>query len=149
MELRNILKKCMINFLMIQAGITLSVGIIGCINPPPSGVSHYVFFMPFVYAFFCIFPSFVTYSKKELSIKQMAMRKVVQFLLIELVVMLISYIIGTLHDTFMSTAIMLAVAVIYAAVNFGDYLISKSDADAMTRKIQRIKRQEQEWERHE
>lgn len=144
MELRNVLKKCMINFLMIQAGITLSIGIISCINPPTSGVNHYVFFMPFVYAFFCILPSFVTYSRKELSIKQMAMRKVIQFLLIELVVMLISYIMGPLRDTFMSLSIMVAVAVVYAAVTFFGYLISKSDADAMTRKIQRIKEQEQE-----
>lgn len=144
MELRNILKKCMINFLMIQAGITLSIGIISCINPPTAGINHYVFFMPFVYAFFCILPSFVTYSKKELSIKQMAIRKVIQFLLIELVVMLISYIMGPLHDTFMSVAIMLAVAVVYAAVIFLGYLVSKSEADAMTKKIQHIKELEQE-----
>ena len=55
MELKSILKKCMIDFLMIQAGITFTIGVIGCIKTPSLGVTHYSFFMPFVYAFFALF----------------------------------------------------------------------------------------------
>jgi len=144
MEFKNILKKCMIDFLMIQAGITMAIGVISCINPPPKGMNHYMFFMPFVYAFFCIIPSFVTCSRKELSIKQMAVRKVIQFILIELSVILVSYVMGPLHDISMGIAIIIAAAVVYAAVNCFGYLISKADAEAMTKKIQRIKEQKED-----
>lgn len=142
MEIRNILKKYMIDFLMIQAGITLAIGIISCINPPPAGINRYMFFMPFVYAFLCLLPSFVTYSREELSIKQMTVRKVIQFVLIELLVVLVSCIMGPLHDIFMGIAIIMVVAVIYAVVNCLDYLIFKADAEAMTKKLQRIKEQQ-------
>lgn len=65
MEFRIIFKKCIIDFLMIQAGITLAMGVICCINPPSAGISPYLLFMPFVYAFFCILPSFIIYSKRN------------------------------------------------------------------------------------
>ena len=137
MELGEFLKRCAVSFLMIQAGITLSVGIICCIKPPPHGLSHYAFFMPFVYAFFCILPSFVVYSSKELSVRQMAVRKVIQFFLTEFVTLLISYLIGTLDSAFLCVSIAAAVAVIYVAVNLLDYLLLKSDADMMTTAIQK------------
>lgn len=149
MELRSVLKKCMMDFLMIQAGITLAIGVIGCIKTPTLGVTHYSFFMPFVYAFLCVIPSFVIYSAKELSIKQMLVRKVIQFLLIEFIVMLVSYMIGTLNNTFICIAILLAVVVVYTVVNVLEYLICKSAADAMTKKIQYIKEREQDDQYHE
>lgn len=74
----------------------------------------------------------------------MAVRKVIQFLLIELTVILISYVIGALQTPLIRTAIIIAVAVVYLLVNYFSYLISKSDADAMTQKIQHIKKQKKE-----
>lgn len=144
MKSGDFLKKYAIDFLLIQAGITLAMGIIGCIAPPEEGLEHYILFMPFVYAAFCLLPSVVTYSSKELNIKQMVCRKIIQFLLIELVVLLISYFARALFSTFMCIAIMLAVAVIYAAVNWIDYGMGKADSAAMTQKLQRIKEKEEE-----
>ena len=146
MELRSVLKKCILDFLMIQAGITLAIGVIGCIKTPELGVTHYSFFMPFVYAFFCVIPSLVIYSAKELSIKQMLVRKVIQFFLIELIVMLVSYMIGTLNNSFICIVILLAVAIVYVLVNVFEYLFCKSEADTMTKKIQHIKEKEQDVE---
>lgn len=144
MELKSILKKCMMDFLMIQAGITLSIGVIGCIKTPTVGVTPYSFFIPFVYAFFCVIPSFVIYSANELSIKQMLVRKVIQFLLIEFIVMSVSYMMGTLNNTFICIAILLAVVVVYIVINVLEYLFCKSETDAMTKKIQYIKEKEQD-----
>ncbi len=148
MELKSILKKCMMDFLLIQAGITFVIGVIGCIKAPVSRISYDSFFMPFIYAFFCSIPSFVIYSAKELSIKQMLVRKAIHFLLIESIVMLISYMIGTLTDTSICIAILLAVIVVYTAVNVFEYLFCKLEADAMTKKIQYIRGKEQEEQYH-
>lgn len=74
----------------------------------------------------------------------MAVRKVIQFLLIELTVILISYVIGALQTPLIRTAIIIAVAVVYLLVNYFSYLISKSDANAMTQKIQHVKKQKKE-----
>lgn len=69
----------------------------------------------------------------------MVIRKIIQFVLIELIVFLISYVMGPLHDIFMSVAIIVAVAVVYAIVNCLDYLIAKSDSKAMTEKLHQMK----------
>lgn len=139
MEFKRFLKNRAIVFLLVQAGITLSIGIIGCISPTPRGISPYGFFMPFIYAFFCVLISFVTYSPRELSIKQTMVRNVIDFVLVELAVIVISYMAGALVSTFMLVAVTLAAAVVFTAVGLINYYILKKDADAMTRKIRRIK----------
>ena len=78
----------------------------------------------------------------------MAVRKVIQFLLIELLVVFISHAVGALDDAFMGAAIIIAVAVIYSLVNYLSYLISQSDAEAMTRKMQRIKEEIKNDKKH-
>lgn len=139
MELRSILKKCMLDFFLIQAGITFAIGVIEYIGSPASGAAQYIFFMPFVYAFFCVIPSVVVYSSKELSIKQMLVRKAIHFVLIELIVMLISYKTGVLASTFMRIAIPLSAAAVYIMVNVLEYLFCKLEADTMTKKIQCVR----------
>lgn len=139
MDIKNFWKSKLMDFLMIQAGITFGIGIIGCINPPHNGVSHYILFMPFIYAFFCVMISCVTYSPKELSIKAMFVRKMIQFILIEVVVLIISDIASSSLESSMVVSIMIAVAVIYVAVNYIDYRIAKNATDEMTRKIKELK----------
>lgn len=107
MELREFFKKCMIDFLLIQAGITLSIGIIGCSSSSAGRPDYSILFLPFIYAFFCLLPSFVVYSSKELSLKQMVFRKILQFLLIEAVVVLVSYIAGAFINDSLCVTILL------------------------------------------
>lgn len=147
MDVRSLLKKCMMDFLLIQAGITLAMGVSGCMMPSAyDGITHYFFFLPFVYAFFCMVPSVVIYSAKELSIKEMLVRKVLHFILIELIVMLVSYGIGALENAFLRKAIPLSVVVVYAAINVLEYLFYKSEADTMTRRLQDIRKKGREDE---
>lgn len=129
------------DFLLIQAGITLSIGIIGCSSPSAGRPDYSILFLPFIYAFFCLLPSFVVYSSKELSLKQMVFRKILQFLLIEAVVVLVSYIAGAFINDSLCVTILLTVAIICAAVNLIDYYMEKNDSAEMMKKIQQIKEQ--------
>jgi len=140
MEWKEFLKKSLIDFLIIQAGITLAIGIIGCIKQPTTDFHYAGFFVPFLYAFFCLLPSVVTYSSYELSIKQMIVRKVIQLLLIEGIVLLISYIVGALSDFLMGMIIAFVVVIIYILANFIDYYIARSNAYLMTKKVKSMKK---------
>ena len=51
MEFRIILKKYINDFLMIQAGITLAIGVISCIRPPQMGINRLMFLCPFYMLF--------------------------------------------------------------------------------------------------
>ena len=142
MDIRSILKKCMLDFLIIQAGITLTIGIIICIHPPSYRVTYEMFFMPFVYAFFCVIPSLILYPVKEPGVRQMLVRKVIHFVLVELIVIVISAKTGILDDTFMCVAIPLSATAIYLIVNVLTYFFYKTEADTMIKKIQHIRAKE-------
>lgn len=51
MEIKIIFKKCIRDFLMVQAGITLAMGVICCINPPSAELALICYlcllYMPF------------------------------------------------------------------------------------------------------
>lgn len=138
MELKEFMKLRLFDFLLIQAGINLAMGIIGCIDPPHGGLPHYILFMPFVYAFFCTLPGCVTYSSRELSIREMSVRMGIEFALDEIAALSVAYFTNALKSGFMAVAIMIAVAVIFLFVAWMDYVVSKSDTDEMTKKIKEI-----------
>lgn len=138
MELREYFKKILLDFLMIQAGINITIGIIGLLNPSQNVISPTAFFMPFVYAFFCTLSSLVTYSSKEISARKMLFRKIIQFILIELTVIFITYSADALADKTMFTAVLVSVFIIYLLVNLVDYFFSKTQADKMNQKLRDI-----------
>lgn len=144
MGLKEMIKPRLFDFLLIQAGIALAMGIIGCLKPPQDGLPYYIFFMPFVYAFFCTLPGCVTYSSRELSIREMSVRMGIEFILDEAAALGVAYFTGALDSGFMVIAIIIAVAVIFLFVAWIDYMKSKSDTDEMTRKIKELQNRERE-----
>lgn len=145
MDLREFLKHRLLDFLLIQAGITLAMGVIGCVTRP-AGLPHTILFMPFVYAFFCTLPGFVTYSARELSIRAMAFRKVLEFLLDEAAALAVAYFTGVLVNGVLTAAIAVSVLVIFLLVDWIGYLASRADAEAMTRKLHALQAKEEELE---
>lgn len=135
MELKEFLKKIVWVFLMIQAGITIAIGVVGLFTHIPNTLSPVAFFMPFVYAFFCTLVSLVTYSSKELSVRSLLIRKTIQFILIEATVLFITYSVKALVNRFMVIAVALSVFIIFVLLNLIDYFLSKAQADKMTEKL--------------
>lgn len=83
----------------------------------PDRVLYYKDFIgTFKMAGLCIIPTFVTYSKKELTLKQMLFRHVIQFALIEgvMIALAISGIENSPQKVSSIVSICVAVAVIYA-----------------------------------
>jgi len=134
MERNELLKHCLIDFLLIHVGVTLAIAIIGCMRAPDDSIGYEAFFAPFLYAFFCMLPTLVTYSSKELSIKALMVRKALQCILIEFVVVTISNF-GSGSDAKTMVIIMLSAAFIYVFVCSMDYFITKTNAKQMTMKL--------------
>ena len=142
MEFKEFLKARLLDFLLIQAGITLVIGLLGWLLQPTVKLGPMILFVPFVYAFFCVLVSFVTYSKHELSVGAMAGRKVIQFGLIEVVVVLVSYAFEPSLERSMAAVIMLSAAVICAIVQGIDYLIARRTANELTAELRLLQERE-------
>ena len=140
MEFREYLKGRLLDFLLIQAGSTLAIGVIGLMGEPEKQIRPLIMFVPFLYAFFCVLVSFVTYSSKEISVGEMAVRKLVQFILIELVVGGISVMLEPALTLTMLLPIGLAAAIVWLAVQGIDYLIAQYTASQLTKELWEMQR---------
>ena len=120
MEFKEFLKARLLDFLLIQAGITLVIGLLGWLLQPTVKLGPMILFVPFVYAFFCVLVSFVTYSKHELSVRAME---------------------PSLERS-MAAVIMLSAAVICAIVQGIDYLIARRTANELTAELRLLQERE-------
>lgn len=138
MELKDFIKKLFWSFLMIQAGINIAIGVIGLLSHTSNSLSPAAFFMPFIYAFFCSLVSLVTYSSKELSTRNLVLRKIIQLVLVEAVVLIITYMVEALVSTTMLAAVSVSVFMIFLLINLTDYLLSKAQAEKLTEKLKTV-----------
>lgn len=116
MSIRMFIKRQIANYFIVVTCITFLMGILGFIYEPDSQIHYDAFFSPLLFGLLGIIPSLVSYSKRELSLKQMLIRKVIQLLLLEIIILGFSYIVG-LDKNQMALTLILAVAVIYIVVH--------------------------------
>ena len=74
-------------FFMLTTLITIAVSVLGSALDADARFGYDAFLSPLVFAGCCVLPSFVTYSKRGLKPKEMIPRMVLEFLLIEAVVL--------------------------------------------------------------
>lgn len=74
------------DFFILTTLICIGVGILGMIFQPETRFGYEALFMPIIYAIAGLIPSAVMYSKRELTVKEVIIRKAIQCLLIEAIV---------------------------------------------------------------
>ena len=133
MNKTDILKQMALNFFMIHCGINAAIGLIGSLYAQDQCIPYSAMFSPMIYAFFCVLPTLITYSAKEMSITNLLVRKLLEFLLIMGIVVVLTYSSGLWTSPLIVGAIMLSVVVVYGVVCGLDYLICNTKARAMNR----------------
>lgn len=74
-------------FSMLVTLITACTFILGSIFDPDAQFGYEAFASPLIVSACCLLPGFVMYSKKELSVKEFIIRKIIHFILIEAIVL--------------------------------------------------------------
>ena len=86
MQGKELLSKMFRNYFVLVTLINAVIFVSGSIARPDARFGYSVFIMPLIYAFAGILPQAVMYSRHELSVKEVLLRKFIQLLLIELLV---------------------------------------------------------------
>lgn len=84
-------KTMLSDFLTINAETTLSVGIIGSIFAKDVQINYFYFFLPFVLSVIYMLPCIPTYLKEDMSVKQVMLQRVVEFVIIEATTLAATY----------------------------------------------------------
>lgn len=139
MELKHFIKLQLQNFILTQALITITIGVIGCVFAWNSNIPYYSFFAPFLYAFFATIPSFVLYSRQELSIRSMMFRNILHFILIEMIMLTLVWYFSRTSEVIIYICVAFSVLLIDVSISLISYLTDKKTADKMITQIRKYR----------
>ena len=131
MSFGEFLRKQLMYYFIIVTIVTLVIGILGLIYEPDQRFGYESYFSPLIFGLIGVLPSFVTYSRKELTMKQTIVREILQLILIEVMILSFSYFMGILKREMVGSMIF-AILTVFVAVNCIDWLISNKNAKKLT-----------------
>ena len=133
MEFKRFLVNKLILFFMLSTLITVAVSLIGASFDGEASLRYETMLMPMKYAALCLLPSFVTYSRRELSPKEMLLRKALMFVLLEAVMLFIAFTSIVIDTDRIEVVLVIAgsVLVIFVLVNLFLWLKDSAEAKKM------------------
>ena len=91
MEFKRFIVNKLILFFMLSTLITVAISLIGSAFDPEGRFGYASLLVPIEYAALCMLPTLVLWSKRELSPKQLLVRKAIMLVLIEAVILFIAF----------------------------------------------------------
>ncbi len=128
MSFKAFIKKCLMEYFIITTCITAATAILGMGIDPSAKFGYESYFSPLIFGFISVLPSIVTYSKKELSIKQTIIRKILHFICLLFLLCMFGYFTGLLNGSVEIVSFALAVLIIYVVVNVVNWHLNKKEA---------------------
>lgn len=110
-------KKVMMSFFVSITCISAAMALIGMLFEPDPRFGYEAFLSPLIFGVLASLPMLVKYSKRELSFRQTAIRNVIHFLLLEVVVLSVLYFGGMLTSISMAISLGISIFVIDLTVN--------------------------------
>ena len=135
MKLDSFWKKTFFIFVLIQAGITLAMGIIGMVFMNGEQVPYIAFFFPFFFAALCLLPEFIFYLKKEPSIRELLMQKVVKLMMLAVIVLGMQKLLSPTSSLKLMVAIGVSVTIIAIFIQVVSWRYEEGEAETMNQKL--------------
>lgn len=134
MSLKDFFKSMMSSYFVIVTLINVSTYVLGVMYRPEEQFGYDAFLSPLVYGALGILPVCVMYSKKELTLKQVIFRKILQLILLE--ILLIGFGFGhsklTVENMELIISFGLSVFVIFVLVHIISWVLDLQQARQMT-----------------
>lgn len=135
MSKKDFAKKILMKFFIIVTLINVAMFILGLLYDRNRSFGYEAFIFPIIYGIMSIIPMLVTYSKRELSIRTMIIRKIIQLILLEL--SLISFvIINGVFETKVIIPLALSVLIIGLLVYIITWMLDNNEAQRLSLKLE-------------
>jgi len=132
--MREHIKNNIMSFFIIVTLVNIAIFICGIVMAPEEKLGYTAFIVPVIDGILGVIPGLIMYSKRELSVKQMIVRDIIQLICIELIIMVFSF--GFTPITSISIpriiAVIGSVAFVYVGVVVIMYLLDFRTAKKMT-----------------
>ncbi|WDV45804.1 DUF3021 family protein [Clostridiaceae bacterium M8S5] len=141
MKYKNYIKRFINNYCITFAIIVMFITILRQIFAPNEYFELKEVFIYMTCAFISCLPGLIFYSPKEISEKQMKVRRVIHFVLLEIVLLVFGNILNILTSKIMTFLLALQIAIIYIVVRFLSWTEDKKDAHSINEKLKVMKNQ--------
>jgi len=140
MEFKRFLVEKLTLFFMLSTLITLAVALIGSAYDSGGRIGYADLLSPIRYAALCMLPTLVTWSPRELSVKELLCRKALMLVLLEAVVLLAAFSSPAIDTGNARVVLTLAgsVLVIFLLANLFLWLKDSAEAKKMTLDLARF-----------
>ncbi len=139
MKSKNILSGFIMPFFISTTFITIGTGIVGIIYFRDVAIGYDAYLSPPIIGLLTSLLSIVNYSKKELSIAQVIVRKVIHLLLIEGLIFGLNYLSGVTFTPQLYIIIALSIMLIFVSVHVIIWLNDKSMANDFNKELEYFK----------
>lgn len=137
-------KNILMGFFIAVTCICAAMAILGLIFEPDARFGYQGLLFPLFYGAATMLPSLVTYSKHELSVREALVRKLIEFLLIELIILMILYSGGALTSISLVISVAMSVFLIYTTVNLVLWISDRKTAKTFNEALLKMQHHRQE-----
>ena len=133
------------DYILIQAEIALSFGIVGSIFAKDVSISFSYFLLPAIIGLLCFIPCIITYVKEDLTVKQIMIQRIVEWIVLEIAFIWIVYkMVGDVPGKLGYVAIFFSILFFDIATYAISYFLEKREADDINKKLAQIRADEEE-----
>ena len=137
MSIKEYGKTMLQDFFVITTFVNIVMFVLGSIYRPGATFSYEILLFPPLYGFLGTIPSWILYSKKELSTRQIVVRKILQVIVLELILVLAIFGGENLskENIPVITALAISVFLVYVLVNIVSWLLDVRTAKAVMKEL--------------
>lgn len=135
MSSKSSLSQMMMAFFVSTSCITVLEGIVGMLFLPEVKLDYGAFFSPPLFGLFSVIFSFVNYSKKELSIRQVLFRRLLHLLMIEGLVFGLNYAAGLKFTPALAWTLAFSIALVFILVYVVLWFMDRRSARIFNEKL--------------
>lgn len=143
MDFKRFLVNKLILFFTLSTLITVAVALVGSSFDDGARFGYKTMLLPLKYALLCMLPTFVTWSKRELSPKALLFRKALMLVLIEAVMLGIAFTSPSIDSDRAEVVLVIAgsVLLIFVAVNLFLWLKNAAEAKKLNGELAKFQAQ--------
>ena len=132
--MKEYIKDNLINFFIIVTMVNIVIFICGSLFAPDQNITYTAFIVPIIDGILGSIPGLIMYSKRELTVKQMIIREVIQFFMVEIIILLFSFGFSgfRIENLNMMAIVALSVAAVYISVWVIRFFLDSRKAKKMT-----------------
>lgn len=137
---QTVIKRMVSDYIIVQAEIALSFGIVGSIFAGDVPITFSYFLLPAVLGLICMLPCIIVYVKEDMTVKQVMIQRIVEWIVLEAVILWIAYkMVGDVPGVAGYVAMAVSILAFDVASYVISYYLEKREADDVNVKLREIR----------